>query len=392
MVVWGSGDNPVDKNDGKADEKGPRMNATLRERGVPEWVPEAAWRYLAHTESGQSIRELARGAGCHASTVLRQIRRIELRRDDILVELALQRLGPLERRNPRHADVTKELDAMIEQSGKDCRGPVGAVENESRLRHDAAPVLRRLAEPGTLLAVAADMEMAVVVRDSGQRDLTVPRALAEAMALKDWIICQHPGRIARYQISATGRAALMALMAQTETHGLRGMAEAQAPFMAGTPVPDADEDGGRRGQRYGAPESPLLTLARRRDKDGAPFLTDAQLRAGERLREDFELALMAAGDKVDWESVLAGAPVPQPVRRTPRGTDAARARVAAALCDLGPGLGHVALRCCCHLEGLETTERDLGWAARSGKVVLRIALIRLERHYAGLGPEAAMIG
>ena len=39
----------------------------------------------------------------------------------------------------------------------------------------------------------------------------------------------------------------------------------------------------------------------------------------------------------------------------------ARARVAAALRDLGPGLGDMVLRCCCFLEGLEAAERrDLG--------------------------------
>jgi hypothetical protein len=53
----------------------------------------------------------------------------------------------------------------------------------------------------------------------------------------------------------------------------------------------------------------------------------------------------------------------------------------AALRDLGPGLGDVALRCCCYLEGLETAEKELGWSARSGKIVLRIALQRLRRHY-----------
>lgn len=70
----------------------------------------------------------------------------------------------------------------------------------------------------------------------------------------------------------------------------------------------------------------------------------------------------------------------------------ARARLEAALAELGPGLGDVALRCCCQLEGLESAEKSLGWSARSGKIVLRIALQRLKRHYDRLGPEATLIG
>ena len=57
------------------------------------------------------------------------------------------------------------------------------------------------------------------------------------------------------------------------------------------------------------------------------------------------------------------------------------ARVAEALRDLGPGMGDLVLRVCCFLEGIELTERRLGWSARSGKVVLRLALMRLERFY-----------
>ena len=71
---------------------------------------------------------------------------------------------------------------------------------------------------------------------------------------------------------------------------------------------------------------------------------------------------------------------------------AARDRVAAALRALGPGLGDVALRCCCYLEGLETAEKRMGWSARSGKIVLRIALQRLKAHYAEQGHAAQLIG
>ena len=44
-------------------------------------------------------------------------------------------------------------------------------------------------------------------------------------------------------------------------------------------------------------------------------------------------------------------------------------------------------------EGLETSEKHLGWSARSGKVVLRIALQRLHRYYDDLNARGGgMIG
>ena len=71
----------------------------------------------------------------------------------------------------------------------------------------------------------------------------------------------------------------------------------------------------------------------------------------------------------------------------------ARNRVALALSELGPGLSDVVLRCCCYLEGLETIEKKLSWSARSGKIVLRIALMRLKIHYdQTVGPGGPLIG
>ena len=104
--------------------------------------------------------------------------------------------------------------------------------------------------------------------------------------------------------------------------------------------------------------------------------------AGERLREDFELAQMAPRTTQNWEGFLtAGVRGTAPSKGPLDGPSAARRRVQDALADLGPGLGDVALRTCCYLEGLETTEKRMGWSARSGKIVLRIALQRLKLHY-----------
>jgi hypothetical protein len=116
---------------------------------------------------------------------------------------------------------------------------------------------------------------------------------------------------------------------------------------------------------------------------------------GERLREDFEMAQMAVEVSANWEQFLitlrsSCAPVP---RVGPTATQNAHKRVIAALQDLGPGLSDVTLRCCCFLEGLETAEKTLGWSARSGKIVLRIALMGLKRHYTEKAdPSGAFIG
>ena len=60
--------------------------------GLPDWVPMAEQHYLFHTETGFSIRAPARIANCHASTILRQVRRYEQRRDDPLIDDALRKL------------------------------------------------------------------------------------------------------------------------------------------------------------------------------------------------------------------------------------------------------------------------------------------------------------
>lgn len=130
-------------------------------------------------------------------------------------------------------------------------------------------------------------------------------------------------------------------------------------------------------------ETPLVGLSRRRDEKGEAFLSREHVIAGERLREDFELARRNEDGLTEWEgflerlAVVAEFPGPLSVRGAPEAGD----RLRRVLLELGPGMADVALRCCCLLEGLETIERRLGWSARSGKMVLRIALGRLHQHY-----------
>ncbi len=345
---------------------------------LPSWVPKEAFTYLQHTEAGTSIRALARETGVHASTVLRQVRALEARREDVLVDRALNRLGRRFLARPEAAP------------------PEEPVLSEDDLAREARRVLRRMCEPGAVLAVAAEMDKAVVVRDdeagNSVRRSVVERSTAEAMALNGWIACDRPGRICRYRITRAGRAALNRLLAEAENRAV-GFAEAQAAFHGPRGGVTGVVGAARTGRaRFHAAETPLALLARRRDRSGERFLSNELVAAGERLREDYEMADLGLRRTESWDRVLTAAEDAPSVGPDRRGTLAARARVIGALRDLGPGLGDVVLRCCCHLEGLESAEKQLGWSARSGKVVLRIALQRLRRHYDRLGEEGALLG
>ncbi|MEL6206956.1 MAG: DUF6456 domain-containing protein [Pseudomonadota bacterium] len=364
---------------------------------LPGWVPEAARHYLLHTEEGLSIRAVARHEGCHASTILRQIRRFESRRDDPLVDAALAWLGQVRRGDTAAASFetsmeTGTMSAPLRARAFTC--------DEDTVEREARRVLRRLAEPGAFLAVAPDLDKAAVLRESGQggstRTAVVDRTIAQAFALKEWILCDKPGKVARYRITPAGRAALKRLLSD-DTARRQGLSEAAAPFAdqhRDWGERAVDEDGTRRRVRYNMAESPITALSRRRDKDGKPFLDARLVAAAERFREDFELAQMGPRVTQNWERFLSGGGQSGFGANDPlRGPEGARSRVAAALRDLGPGLGDTALRVCCYLEGLEATEKRMGWSARSGKIVLRIALQRLARHYdETYGPGGGLIG
>ncbi len=349
---------------------------------LPGWLPDAVRLYLNHTEDGISLRALARRDGKHASTVMRLVRRYEGRRDDPLVDEALSAL--LHNPEPIAPDATAREDSPAMTMPL---RPQSLVADAATIDREGKRILRRLAEPGAILAIAPDMEKAVVMREfpDGRtlRTGVVERVVAQAFALKDWIICRKPGRVASYEITSVGRQALLRMLAEEERSGL---AEVPTPFADQHRDWDtremATEDGPRR-LRYNLAESPVSVLGRRRDKDGKLFLEPGLVTAAERLREDFELAQMGPRVAQNWERFLTGSDRGghRADAGKPEGPRAARDRVAAALRDLGPGLGDVALRVCCFLEGIEMAEQRLGWAARSGKIVLRIALQRLLRHY-----------
>jgi hypothetical protein len=360
---------------------------------LPAWVPAAAATYLAHVSQGLPLRELARARGCHASTVLRQVRRVEALRDDPLVDEALDRVAKTLAAAPAPAADIKEvlMATPVRQT---------ADRSDPRIEREARRILRRLCEKGAFLAVAPSMEKAVVLREvvpgRTNRIAVLDREVAHAFALQEWIACDKAGKIACYSITPVGRAALKRLLTD-ERAGPKpeGFAEAQTPFQAqhrffAERTVMAEDGSGERRLRFNLAESPLAVLGRKRDKGGAAYLSADLIEAGERLREDFELAQMGPRVAQNWERFLtAGSDRGTAVGRGPaEGPGDARARVAKAMEALGPGLSDIVFRICCFLEGLETAEKRLGWSARSGKVVLKIALERLAAHY-GIAPREA---
>lgn len=316
--------------------------------------------YIAHTEKGASIRALAAAAGTHPSTVLRAVRRVEARRDDPL------------------------FDGLLDAPAADAARPATAPDEES-VRRAARSALRRLSEPGAFLLIAPGAEKGgIFCAANGHRKpiAMIPVAMAAEFTRRDWIAVTGQGSTTRrYRVTAPGRMALKRILAEDQARKAQsGFAEAQTPFTA---------QHGQAGVRHdiGGPlkvnlaESPLSWLSRRKGADGQPFLEAGEIEAGERLRADFEAAQMGPAVAQDWARLMA------PARSTGGATPGdgamrARDRVMDALGALGPGLGDVALRVCCFLEGLETCEKRMGWSARSGKVVLKIALQRLSDHYA----------
>ena len=145
-----------------------------------------------------------------ASTILRQIRKVETRSDDPLVDAVLHRLGT------HHFDTSSEWSVSLSKETIDMSFDTKITTDQTILEQEAMRILRRLCEKGVVLAVATDMDKAVVVRDgaNGQstRKAVVERDNAQAMALKNWLTPQTSGWIVWYQITTAGRSALSKML------------------------------------------------------------------------------------------------------------------------------------------------------------------------------------
>jgi Domain of unknown function (DUF6456) len=133
-------------------------------------------------------------------------------------------------------------------------------------------------------------------------------------------------------------------------------------------------------------ENPLLRLFLRKGRKGETFIDAEQFAAGEKLRRDFERAMLAPRVTPAYEEGAGkgGHHVRISDNHIARLSDSAlvaRDRVHAALDNVGPELAGILYAVVCLASGLEHAERRLALPTRSGKAVLALALTRLARHY-----------
>lgn len=133
--------------------------------------------------------------------------------------------------------------------------------------------------------------------------------------------------------------------------------------------------GKRRTVTVNLQESPLCWLHARGHID------DRLLDAGERLRADYERAQLGANVTMRWEPVrIKGTPHDSGLNPTERQI-AARDRFDGAIREAGRGLSDILWRVVCAGETIPAAEKSLEWPARSGKLVLKIALDRVADFY-----------
>jgi hypothetical protein len=145
-----------------------------------------------------------------------------------------------------------------------------------------------------------------------------------------------------------------------------------------------DADGQIITRRANLGESPIAWLARRRDPSGRPWLSPAEVAAGERLRLDAERAGAGPSVTMRWDALpRSGGGSSARVEPGDRAISAS-ARVDAALKAISPRVRSMVVSICLNSSSLQLAEQELGLRKRQGKVLLKQGLQTLAEHY-GIG-------
>ena len=153
------------------------------------WLDKAAFLYDAHVHLGLSIRLWAWKSAGHASTILRQIRRIEALHCDPQVKAAL---------------------AQLKSSRGEGADPASSCQPDQSLNKD---VMHFLEPKKAVLVMSDNVEMAgifLISSESAPQKLGLfPRVRSQSMIANGAQHCVSAGRLSRYALASN-------LQAQTE--------------------------------------------------------------------------------------------------------------------------------------------------------------------------------
>lgn len=137
-------------------------------------------------------------------------------------------------------------------------------------------------------------------------------------------------------------------------------------------------------QTFDQEYSPIIKLYNRQRNIAHKYLTDIHLQAGQKLFETFITANLQPNVTMNWENL-------QSVRQShyTGGKQAtysetvysARRQLYASLLHVGEEFAAILVEICLFGNGLEATEKAMNWPARSGKLLLTMALDRLAEHF-----------
>lgn len=226
--------------------------------------------------------------------------------------------------------------------------------------------------PLSLQAMRLLLKLAQAAQPAAKTKATGDHLAIAELQRHDLIEAAHGG--CGFALSGAGRAALKRALARNEPFREQHEERALKPMkIAGIERTVAVNDA----------ESPLAWLRKRHGKDGKPLIGEQQYQAGERLRADFTKAQLEPRVTANWNAIGASRQqkLGAGVQNLNDSALAARMRVEKALIAVGPELANILLDVCCFLKGIEDAERNNTLPQRSGKIVLKLALNALARHY-----------
>lgn len=228
------------------------------------------------------------------------------------------------------------------------------------------------------MTAASDREIVRLLRRLGSRPDAAgdaPPELTDGLLRRGLIAPAGAG----LALTGAGRAYLRRALADPGDFAAQHQARAEATV--------EDAFFGRMRVTVNGDESPLARLRRQKGKDGRPLVDAAGFTAGERLRSDYTRGQIMQRVTANWTATVADSRREGGMADLTDAAISARQRVERALIAVGPEFSGILVDFCCFLKGIEEIERERAWPVRSAKLVIRLGLASLARHY-GLTPQA----